>query len=182
MPQARTEIDRDTKVDEILAAAESRLIAGGYEAMSVAAISRDLGIAQNSIYWYFRSKDDLFLAVLQRLLARLATKKPPQDRGISTQVLWAADRMYELAPVRAELRRRAAHSGKVGAFQAEVDALIRRLLVQGIEPHVATHELDLAASTFLATVEGVLNMELPRRRRHQLIEFAFYRMITRKRP
>lgn len=65
MPLARTGVDREAKLEEILAAAERRLVAGGYAHMSVAAIARELGLVQNSIYWYFPSKDHLFVAVLR---------------------------------------------------------------------------------------------------------------------
>lgn len=177
MPQARTKIDRDTKVDEILASAERRLITSGYDSMSIAATARELGIAQNSIYWYFPSKDDLFLAVLRRMLARLAVKKPPYDRGLEAQVLWAADRMYDLAPLRADLRQRAARSPKVAEFEADLDALLHRLLIHGIEPFVAPDDLDVAASAFLATVEGTLTMKLTRSRRHRVIRYALMRIV-----
>jgi len=49
-------------MDEILALAQARLREGGYEALSVAALARELGLAQNAIYWYFPSKDHLFVA------------------------------------------------------------------------------------------------------------------------
>jgi AcrR family transcriptional regulator len=177
VPLARTDVDRDTKVDQILSAAERRLLAGGYDAMSIAAVARELGIAQNSIYWYFPSKDELFVAVLQRLLARLASKKPPKRQGLESQVLWAADQMHDLAPLRAELHHRAARSPKVAQFEADLDATVRRLLIHGIEPYMDHAELDLAADTCLATVEGTLRMNLSRSQRHRLIRFALDRII-----
>ena len=66
MPRTRSEVERDAKVAEILEAAVRRLAEGGYDALSVAGIARELGIAQNAVYWYFPSKDDLFAAMLTR--------------------------------------------------------------------------------------------------------------------
>src|SRR5207244_9299023 len=120
MPRTRHEIDRDDKVDEMLDAAERRLLGGGYAAMSVASIARQLGVAQNSVYWYFPSKDDLFVAVLRRLLARTLAAKPPAG-GLKRQVLWFADRLYELSPLRATVRERAKHSDVVAGFERELD-------------------------------------------------------------
>jgi AcrR family transcriptional regulator len=177
VPLARTEIDRDQKVEEILDAAEGRLVAGGYEHMSVAAIARELGIAQNSIYWYFPSKDDLFVAVLQRLLARLAAKKPPNDRGLVTQVLWATDQMHALAPLRSALRERTRHSAAAAKFERELDVLIRRLLIHGIEPYLDDDELQVAATAFLATVEGTFRLGLSKPARHRVITFALERTV-----
>jgi AcrR family transcriptional regulator len=177
MPLARTGVDRETKIEEILSAAERRLLAGGYEQMSVAAIARELAVVQNSIYWYFPSKDDLFVAVLRRLLGRLASKKPPQGRGLVAQVLWATDQMHELAPLRAVLRDRAARSPAATQFERELDALVRQLLIHGIEPYLNKSEVDVAANTFLATVEGTFSLGLAKTDRHRAITFALERII-----
>jgi len=176
VPLARTSVDRDAKVEEILDAAERRLVAGGYEQMSVAAIARGLGIAANSIYWYFPSKDDLFVAALRRLLARQASKKPPHGRGLVAQVLWATDQMHALAPLRSALRERAMHSAAAAEFETELDALIRRLLIQGIEPYMNKDDLDVAATAFLATVEGTFRLGLSKPARHRTITFALERI------
>jgi len=177
LPQTRTGIDRDAKVDEILTVAARKLGEGGYDAMSIAAISRDLGLAQNSIYWYFGSKDELFVAAIRRLLGDLAAKKPPRGRGLEAQVLWASDRMNELAPLRAELRQRAARSAAVADFDAELNELLRRLLTQGLETHLAPDQRGTAAAALLATVEGALTMKLSRKERHRVISYALGRII-----
>jgi AcrR family transcriptional regulator len=169
---ARTGVDRETKLGEILEAAERRLRAGGYDDMSVAAIARELGIVQNSIYWYFPSKDRLFVAVLRRMLAELASKKPPKNKGLVAQVLWATDQMHDLAPLRSELRERAVRSEVADEFAKELDALVRRLLILGIEPYLDPDELDVAANTFLATVEGTFTLGLRKAERHRAIAYA----------
>jgi AcrR family transcriptional regulator len=172
LPLARTDVDRDEKVKEILAVAERRVAAGGFDEMSIAAIARELGIAQNSVYWYFPSKDELFVAVLRRQLERLGRRKPPRTKGLLAQILWATDQMHDLAPRRAELRARAAFSEAAAGFAREVDDLVRRLLVHGIEPLVAADRLDLVATTFLATVEGTFALGLRRAERHAVIAHA----------
>ena len=181
MPLARTGVDRETKIEQILGAAERRLLAGGYEQMSVAAIARELGLVQNTIYWYFPSKDDLLVAVLRRLLDRLASKKPPHGRGLVAQVLWATDQMAELAPLRAVLRDRAGRSQAAAQFERELDALVRRLLIHGIESYLDKCDVDVAANTFLATVEGTFSLGLAKTDRHRAITFALERLtgVTR---
>src|SRR5713226_6780207 len=99
--------------------------------MSIAAISRELDLAQNSIYWYFPSKDHLFVAVLRQQLNRLAAKKPPATKGLAAQVLWATDQMQHLAGLRSTLRERAQHTSVAAEFQREVDTLVRHLLAVG---------------------------------------------------
>ncbi|HEX6394685.1 MAG TPA: helix-turn-helix domain-containing protein [Acidimicrobiales bacterium] len=181
MPLARTRIDRQAKMDEILASAQKRLVSGGYHNMSVAGIARELGLAQNSIYWYFPSKDDLFVAVLRQMLAELATKKPSPGRGLVSQVLWTTDQMYELASLRAELRERAKHTAAAADFDRELDRLLRHLVIHAIEGNVPSDQLDLSATAFLATVEGTIRMGLPRNQRHRTIQFALEKLLSRER-
>ena len=177
MPLARTRIDRQVKMEEILASAQKRLVSGGYQNMSVAGIARELGLAQNSIYWYFPSKDELFVAVLRQMLAELAAKKPSPGRGLVSQVLWTTDQMYELASLRAELRDRAQHSTAAADFEHELDRLLRHLVIHAIEQHVPADQLDLSATAFLATVEGTIRMGLTRKERHRTIRFALEKFL-----
>src|SRR2546427_6368691 len=167
VPHARTQIRREVKVDEILDAAERRLTRGGYNQMSVAAIARELGVASNSIYWYFPSKDDLFIGALRRVIAGLAARKPPSSRGLVAQVLWATDQMHGLAALRSDLRERAKQSRIAGEFNQELDDLIRRLLIHGIEPYLGGADAGLAVTTFLATVEGTFMLGLKKPERHK---------------
>src|ERR1700736_5456330 len=96
MPKTRVEIPKQEKVDELVAAAERRLRTGGYEALSVAAIARELGIAQNAIYWYFPSKDHLFVAALERMLRDIAARKPARAAGEVQRILWFTDQFQTL--------------------------------------------------------------------------------------
>src|SRR5258708_38730406 len=100
--------------------------------MSVAAIARELKIAQNSVYWYFPSKDDLFAAAFRRILERLVAARPPARRGRVARVVRATDQMAEFAPLRAALRRRAVHCAAAAGRQSDLDGVVRRLLVRGI--------------------------------------------------
>ena len=44
MPRTRPDVDRETKVDELVDAAVQRLMQGGYANLSVADIARELGL------------------------------------------------------------------------------------------------------------------------------------------
>ncbi len=175
MPVTRAKVERQEKVQEILDAARLRLLADGYEGMSVAAIARELEIAQNSVYWYFPSKDDLFAAAFREILARLASKKPPP--GTAARVVWVTDQMAHFASLRAALRARAAHSAAVASLQSDLDEWVRTLLLGETGPGPGSGEAGLAGQAFLATIEGVLSMDLPPRQRRQVITFAYQRLV-----
>ena len=128
MARTRTELDRDEKVDQILEAAERRLREGGYGALSVVGLARELGIAQNAVYWYFPSKDHLFVAALERILRGIVARKPPRRRGVEGQILWFVDQLAEIEHLRAAMYEQARTSPVVAEFAATASATWRRML------------------------------------------------------
>src|SRR3954469_23952408 len=107
MPRTRHDIERDAKVAEIVDAAVVRLTDGGYDALSVAAIARDLNLAQNALYWYFPTKDHLFVAALERMLRDILARKPARQPSVEAKVLWFVDRLQEIEHVRMGMYDRA---------------------------------------------------------------------------
>src|SRR6266567_4137127 len=100
MPRTRRDVDREAKVAEVLDAAEKQLLEGGFEALSVAGVARQVGVAQNAVYWYFPSRDHLFVAALERILHRaVGAKKPPHDSDPSVMALWFVDRLGQFQPL-----------------------------------------------------------------------------------
>jgi AcrR family transcriptional regulator len=176
VPTARTKLDREDKVQEILDAARRRLLTGGYDAMSVAAIARELKIAQNSIYWYFACKDDLFAAAFRAIVLELGSRKAP--RGAADRVVWVTDQMAQFAALRAALRTRAAHSAAVARLQSDLDQWIQVLLLDGNERAHGDEDAGLAGRAFLAVVEGALSMDLPAPERREVVRFAYQRLIA----
>src|SRR5258708_39226653 len=119
MPRTRPELKREDKVTQILDAAQRRLSEGGFEALSMIGIARDLGLAQNAIYWYFPSRAELFVAVLRHMLEGIAARKPRGEVGVVERALWWTDqfaRIYELRPAMQEQARK---SDAVSKFACE---------------------------------------------------------------
>src|SRR5437660_12556488 len=96
MPRTRAELNRDDKVAEILDVAERRLLEGGFEALSMVGIARELGLAQNAIYWYFPSRAELFVATLRRILEGIAGRKPRGEQNVVKRILWWTDQFAPL--------------------------------------------------------------------------------------
>src|SRR4051795_4768551 len=137
MPRTRRAVSRDEKVEEILAVAERRLREGGYEALSVAAIARELGLAQNAIYWYFPSKDHLFVAALERMLREIGARKPRHEEAEPVErILWFTDQFEALSGLRGAMNERARDSEVVADFVEELDALLSRMLSNALRSHV----------------------------------------------
>ena len=58
MAQTKRGQDRAEKRDEIIAAARTLFIETGYEDTSISRLAAAAGVAPNTIYWYFKDKDE----------------------------------------------------------------------------------------------------------------------------
>ena len=129
MPRTRVDVDRAEKLAEVVGAAERQLLAGGFDSLSVAGVARELGVAQNAVYWYFPSRDHLFVAALERILHRaVSTKKPPHSDDPTVMALWFVDRLGQFQPLLAAVHDRARFSPVVAQFRDDVRAQLRAML------------------------------------------------------
>ena len=62
---------KDDRRDAIIAIAEETFIANGYAGTSMSAIAARLGGSKGTLYNYFKSKEELFVAVIERKCARI---------------------------------------------------------------------------------------------------------------
>jgi AcrR family transcriptional regulator len=177
MGRTRPAKTREDKMGEILAAAEAQLRAGGYQALSVAALARELGLAQNAIYWYFASKDDLFVATLRRMLAAISARKPSRSVGDVERILWFTEQFHALSDLRGAMGERARSSQTVAAFVQELDELLSRLLAGALAGHVPPRDLPVAVEAFRATVEGTFVKDLDEASRRRVLGFALRQII-----
>ena len=67
MARNRPDRTREDKAAEIVAVARRLFLERGYDGTPIAAIAREAGIATNVVHWYFATKDELFVAVLEAL-------------------------------------------------------------------------------------------------------------------
>src|SRR4051812_50056267 len=70
MPRNRQQIPREERAGDLLAAATELFLSKGYDKTTMADISAAAGVARGNVYWYFASKDDIFAAVMDRMLSR----------------------------------------------------------------------------------------------------------------
>ncbi len=152
-----------------------RLVDGGYPSLSVAEIARDLGLAQNAIYWYFPSKDHLLVAALQKIVDGVLAKKP---RGDSTfkRIIWFTNRMEEFQSLRASMRERSAVSPIVADFDRKVTEGMKMLLSGALSETVVAARLDITTDAVMGFVEGVLAQSMTRKKRAEILRFGLERL------
>jgi AcrR family transcriptional regulator len=178
VPATRPQLDRSEKVAQILDAAELRLRSGGAEALSMSGVARDLGLAQNAIYWYFPSRAELLVAVLRRRLEDIAARKPRGSTDIVERVLWFTDQLgplYELQPAMQDLAREAT---VVAQFIDDFDALSERMLANVFRRRYEGDDLSSAIEGFRATVVGAYARGLPRAKRRRLLALVLTQLLA----
>lgn len=67
--------------EEILEAAYQLVEHDGLGALSMPALSRQIGAGVTSIYWYFRNKDELLVALAERVTADVYRRWQPMGEG-----------------------------------------------------------------------------------------------------
>lgn len=177
MPKTRPAVSREAKVEEILEVSERRLREGGYWALSVAAIARELGLAQNAIYWYFPSKDDLFVAAMERMLTGIGARKPAKRVDTIERILWFTDQLAELSDLRAAMSERARESEAVADFIERLDTLLSRMLSNVLSNQIPEARLGIAVDTFRATAEGTYVRGLDKRSRRRVLRFSLQQLL-----
>ncbi len=185
MPATRPHLDRDLKRKQILDAAEKLLLRNGYDATAMAEVARRAGVANNAVYWYFPSKDDLLAAVLQRRQERALENLPARATTPDGQVLTMLAQLDQVAKLTATVHERAQHSAAVAemheAFHAAADHLLRSLFQDvGLD----TNDAAQAAKAMMALVEGI-HLHEPDRdtaARDDLVLWTLHRLAPGRSP
>ena len=95
---AKNKRDVDTKVKKAaLEETAGRLfMAHGFKATSMQQIARELDVAPNTLYWYYASKDELLVGVLNRLLSQTLQHLPAMGNlPLKTQMAWLLDELEQ---------------------------------------------------------------------------------------
>jgi AcrR family transcriptional regulator len=102
----KARLPRHERREKILAAAEERFAAGGYDATSLAEIAGQAEITKPIVYEHFASKTDLFTSLLERHATELATmvyeRMDALDESLSAEesLRTALDAFFEFAEQR----------------------------------------------------------------------------------
>lgn len=178
MPRNRADIDRGEKVTEILDTAESLVRAGGMSALTVAGVARELGITGNAVYWYFPRREDLCVAVLERLGRRVFASKPRRTPDWRGQILWLVDQMSEIYPYAVSLQESAPRSPVIADFEVAVTARFREMLAGVLADRMGEDDSGEGAALFLATVFGCYALRLPQTERRRLLDRLLDHLVT----
>jgi AcrR family transcriptional regulator len=182
MPATRPDLDRDIKRAEVLDAAETLLLRDGYDNTAMAAIARAARVANNSVYWYFPSKDDLLAAVLRRRQERaLAEAADLATSSLQERVLALLAQLDQVANLTAAVHERASHNPAVAEMHQAFHATAERELAKGFrDAGLRPRDARPAAAAIMAMIEGIHLHEENRDpvARNRLVLWTLHRLVA----
>lgn len=157
MPSNRRPIPAAQKRAEIIAAARSQFIEEGYEASPISRIAKKAGVTPNTVYWYFKDKDELLIAVLDEVLvAYWAEYQDISGKPLAEQLFWIVNKLKNVHRLVTTVHLRIQFSDALDTwhktFHHRLDAAIEAGLQAPLEK--PTRESKLRIVTF--AIEGLI--------------------------
>ena len=143
--RARTPADKDLRRAQLVAAATQLFADSDFEAVTIARVAQQAGVAKGTAYLYFSTKETLFLELVRQALAQ-----------------WLVDLGHQLGRVRS-----AQAVPRVIAKSLAEKRDLRRLLVllhSVIEPHIdeaTAHSFKIFLRDLLGDVSGLIVRKIP---------------------
>lgn len=159
MAKNKRDIDAQVKRDEIAAHALDLFLAHGFDATSMAMISRSAAIAPNTIYWYFAGKDEVFVAALDRLTNALIADFAKQDfRSISKQLSWLVQQLGHYRQLIGTVHARLVQSKAVNDWHDGFHRLLESILVaQLAQSGIPEKRAKMITTVGTFVIEGLLS-------------------------
>ena len=157
---------------QILTAATRVFARRGIEASKVQDIAKEAGLSVGGVYWYYQSKEEIVLGLLQSFvekdldLARSFLQAPGSARQRLELILTTGlTETARLMPVTLEVYRQSIHNAAVRsllqAYKSSYETILADLLAQGIANGEFRAANPLAAATMLiALYEGTQELSL----------------------
>jgi AcrR family transcriptional regulator len=179
MARIKRDQDREAKRNEIVAAARALFMDEGYEATSMNRLAAAAGVAPNTIYWYFENKDDVLIAVLNRVVSHVMVEVVAlQSQPIRTRILTLIDQIESAGSLMTDVHSRVSHSPKVQAWHDQFHAMVEQLSVtELVNAGVSKDEAQLDAKLLIYVIEGLLAHPHKLQEREQIIDQALKRVL-----
>jgi AcrR family transcriptional regulator len=177
VPRNRRPVPKAQKRDELLAAAAVLLVTEGYDAASMSRIAEHAGVTPNTLYWYFRDKDELLVAVADRYLQALLNEHASlSDRPLAEQLCWLVERLRPVKHLVATVHNRVAVSDAISAWHTGFHQTFEEIFERQLPGPVPTQRraAEAAAATF--ALEGAITHDLDEATTQQLCQLIADRL------
>src|SRR5690606_39875430 len=124
----------------------------------MAEIARSAGVAANTIYWHVDNKDDVLIAVLNRVVSQaMAEVVALREQPLRTRVLKLIGQVESSGSLMTDVHARVSHSPKVKAWHDQFHAMVEQLSVSElVNAGMGVDEARLDAKLLIYVIEGLL--------------------------
>ena len=168
---------KEQKREELLLAAGELFVRDGYDATSMSKLAAHAGVTANTLYWYFRDKDELLVAVADRYLEGLLRHHATlADKPLAEQLRWLVDSLRPVKHLVATVHNRVAVSESVATWHTGFHRSVEDLFTRRLPGPVPARRraAEVAAATF--ALEGALTHDLDDTTTAQLCEIVAERL------
>lgn len=182
MAKNKREINRELKEAEIEIAAGELFLQYGYEFTSMAMIAAHAEVAPNTLYWYYKNKDDVLVAALNRIVIQvMAQLHAQQEKTIVEQLAWVTDYFVSsknlISTVHARLEQSTVIRDWHHRFHQMLDAM---LLSQLTQYHIPVAEAKIITTIVTFTIEGLLSHQHSPQQRTQILQWLTEVILSKK--
>jgi AcrR family transcriptional regulator len=173
MARTKPDVDREQKRAEILHVATQLFLEEGFEATSIGRIAEKTGVAANTLYWYFKDKDALLLAVLDALVRDgLGEHEKRKKSSLEAQLLWLFGVLSSAQRVITTVHARMASVESVRVWHDGFHQVVEATIAQHLRSRslAAGHEAHAARMTMFV-IEGLLAHPSPKADQRELVKW-----------
>lgn len=158
MPRNKREQDRDSKRDEIIASARQRFLEDGFEATSMSRLAAAAGVAPNTIYWYFKDKDEVLVAVLDAEFSTRAVEYLQQPfTDTAERLLWVVNQLELTSRLVSTVHARASLSPQINTWHDRFHELTEGMMrLELSQKGIAPERIEPLVKICVFTIEGLL--------------------------
>jgi len=150
---------KSEKYDAILEAALKVIAENGFHGSQVSKIAKEAGVADGTIYLYFKNKEDILISLFQARLGKLVAQFNESIRETSTADE-ALRRVCEIHYTELENNVNLAYVTQIELRQSNIE--LRRAIGATVKPYIKLIELILEKGVQEGTFRGDLDLKLTR--------------------
>lgn len=173
MARNKRNIPLDVKKEELEETAARLFMEDGFEATSMNRISRALGVAPNTLYWYYASKDELLVGVLNRLLSD-SLKQLPSVAGkpIQEQMDWALQQFEQSHALMNTVHSRLNQSPVIHDWHEQFHSFVETLVIHTLKDSgVGDQRAGTLATVATFLIEGLLAHPHSEKQRSDILQW-----------
>ncbi|ANF83253.1 hypothetical protein A3K93_13485 (plasmid) [Acinetobacter sp. NCu2D-2] len=154
--------DREEKRQEILQAARHLFLTEGYDSTSISRIASDAQVAANTIYWYFKNKDELLVSILNDDLNKQVHAYTSQSsKSLAERLIWVVDQLMQVNQLVSTVHSRIKVSHEIAAWHEQFHIMVEAMLRLELKNiGFSEQQLDARVKIAIFTIEGLLTHPL----------------------